>query len=104
MNREGYAKFLYREPKGMLQVQLQQLTLNKASAEMFATWLGKSVALYLVLLLLKRINNGFTSEQNGWHYQDPATVAEVKSEASLLLTQDWVGSDNKKVKPVLETE
>lgn len=99
---ENFARFHFKKPEGILQVNLKQLTAGEEQIEMFATWLGKSVAIQLAYFILKRINLGFNSENNGWHYQESEIVSLLKDEMALLLNKDWSGTNRDKVKPDIE--
>lgn len=100
---KNYAEFNYKTQEGLLNIRLDQFNAGTNKIEMFSRWLGKSVAINLLLAILKRINNSFGQDNNGWHYQDPEIVDQIKIEMKTLLGQDWTGtSKEEKIKPEVE--
>jgi len=96
-----FLTFSWREKLGNLNIRLGKYESSQEKIGKLSQWLGKEPATLLLLHLLKRINQAFLQEQNGWKYQDLVLVSEVNEEMRKLLQQGWEGVP--KVEEVIPT-
>lgn len=95
MRKQAFFTFPWRHTKGVLNVRIFQFEKDQEKIATFSNWLGKSLVMDLLILLLNRINSGFTQEKNGWHFQDEVKVTRLKDEMKNLLEKDWKGVEKK---------
>lgn len=101
--KTNYAEFNYKTLEGLLNIRIDQFNAGLNKIEMFSRWLGKGPTMNLLLFILKRINNDFNSTNNGWHFQDPELIENIKKEILTLLSHEWIGTPKgEKIKPEID--
>jgi hypothetical protein len=84
-----------------MSIRIFQFEKDYEKIKIFSTWLGKSLVMDLLILLIERINTAFESDKNGWHFQDVEKVNQLKTQMSILLNQKWTGVEKKEEEPQL---